>query len=254
MAKIEWLTARPVAHRGLHDARSGTVENTPSAVRAAIAAGYAIEVDLQVSADGEAMVHHDESLERLTEGAGPLAGRTANELQQVSFKHTADRMMTLGELLDLVGSRAMLLLELKSLHDDDPRLPARVATLLQHYHGPVAAMSFDPRLVVMLRRLAPNLTRGIVAERYDPERRRADLRKRLEFAAQVVRSAPQFLAYCVRDLASPIPLTARYALGLPLLTWTVRDEEQRRRAQRHADQIIFEGFRPPISEAQSNVP
>ena len=64
----EWLTARPIAHRGLHDAPSGVIENTPSAFRAAIASDYGIECDLQISADGEAMVHHDEQLGRLTDG------------------------------------------------------------------------------------------------------------------------------------------------------------------------------------------
>ena len=66
----ELLTARPIAHRGLHDAPSGVIENTPSAFRAAIASGYGIECDLQVSADGEAMVYHDDVLGRLTDHHG----------------------------------------------------------------------------------------------------------------------------------------------------------------------------------------
>ena len=68
----DWLTARPIAHRGLHDAASGVIENTASAFRAAIAGGYGIECDLQISADGEAMVHHDDALGRLTDGTGRL--------------------------------------------------------------------------------------------------------------------------------------------------------------------------------------
>ena len=105
-ARLAWLTARPIAHRGLHDAARGIIENTPAAVRAAIAGNYGIEVDLQISADGEAMVHHDDALGRLTEGAGALDRFTAAALKRVPFRATADRMMTLGELCDLVGGRA----------------------------------------------------------------------------------------------------------------------------------------------------
>src|SRR5262245_16078655 len=98
MSELDWLIARPVAHRGLHDAQSGIIENTASAFKAAIAGGYGIECDLQITADGEAMVHHDDVLGRLTQGSGRLAAMTAGELGQIAFKATADRMITLGEL------------------------------------------------------------------------------------------------------------------------------------------------------------
>src|SRR5687768_13435197 len=77
----DWLTARPVAHRGLHDAARGVIENMPGAITAAIAGNFAIEVDLQLTSDGEAMVHHDDALGRLTEGSGTLLGKTAAELK-----------------------------------------------------------------------------------------------------------------------------------------------------------------------------
>src|SRR4051812_49154366 len=96
MSNLDWLTARPIAHRGLHDARAGRVENTPSAFAAAIAAGYGIECDLQLSVDGEAMVHHDERLGRLTDGDARLDTMTAADLKQVAFRGSADRMLTVG--------------------------------------------------------------------------------------------------------------------------------------------------------------
>ena len=112
----DWLTARPIAHRGLHDA-GGAIENTASAFRAAIAGGYGIECDIQISADGEAMVHHDDALGRLTDAAGPLVAMPAAELKRIAFKATADRMLTLGELCDLVAGRAALVIEIKSRFD-----------------------------------------------------------------------------------------------------------------------------------------
>ena len=113
-------------------------------MRAAIAAGYGIEVDLQISADGEAMVHHDDVLGRLTEGAGRLDRLSAAELKRVAFRGSAERMMTLGDLCDLVGGRVALLLELKSRFDGDGRLPARVAALLAGYRGPGRADVLRP--------------------------------------------------------------------------------------------------------------
>ena len=120
MASLDWLTARPIAHRGLHGA--GAIENTASAFTTAIAGGYGIECDLQISADGEAMVHHDDALGRLTDGQGRLADMDAAALKAVRFKASDDRMLTLGELCELVAGRTTLVLELKSRFDGDRRL------------------------------------------------------------------------------------------------------------------------------------
>src|ERR1700682_5233680 len=127
MSDLDWLFARPVAHRGLHDAQKNVIENTPSAFAAAIAGGYGIECDLQITADGEAMVHHDEALGRLTNGTGRLDAMGAPDLKRIAFTATADRMITLGELCDLTAGGATLVIELKSRFDGDRRLAARAA-------------------------------------------------------------------------------------------------------------------------------
>ena len=247
MPGLDWLTARPVAHRGLHDAAAGVIENTASAFAAAMAGGYAIETDLQVSADGEAMVYHDDGLGRLTEGAGRLDAMTAAQLRAVPFKASADRMQSLGELCALAAGRVPLVIELKGRFDGDRRLAARVADVLRTYPGPAAVMSFDPQQVEAVRALSPDLPRGIVAERsyHHPEWTMvpAPVRRDMTWFSHAWRTRPHFLAYSVRDLPAAAPLVARHAFGLPLLTWTVRTADDRRRA-RWADQIIFEGFRP----------
>jgi glycerophosphoryl diester phosphodiesterase len=243
---LPWLVARPIAHRGLHDAAHGVIENTASAFTAAVAGSYGIETDVQISGDGEAMVHHDDALGRLTDGAGALRDLSAADLKRVPFRATADRMMTLGEILDLVAGRAPLIVELKSRFDGDLRLAARAAAVLEGYRGPAAVMSFDPTPVIALRRLAPGLVRGIVAERrYEPpewEHLDAAQRLALPLLLHGWNSRPHFVAYCVDDLATLPPCAARL-VGLPLLTWTVRTEAQRAMAARYADQAIFEGFR-----------
>jgi len=242
----DWLTARPIAHRGLHDAAAGRIENTPSAFRAAIDAGYGIECDLQISADGEAMVHHDDALGRLTDGAGRLDSMTAAALRRIAFKATADHMLTLGELCDLVAGRVTLLIELKGRFAGDTRLAARTAEVLAGTSGPIAAMSFDPGLMAALRSLAPKLTRGLVAMRRDAGVPASAKMSALRYAWQALDARPQFLAYRVQDLTSAPPLIARNLLRWPVLTWTVRNTADRTRAARYADQIIFEGFRPEL--------
>ncbi len=245
---LHWLIARPIAHRGLHDAAHGIVENTAGAMRAAIAANYGIETDVQISADGEAMVHHDDVLGRLTEGEGRLDGLTAADLKRVPFRDSDERMLTLGELCDLVGGRVCVVVELKSRFDRDARLPARVAEVLGSYRGPVAPMSFDPRQLAMLRQKAPQLTRGIIAAKYRPhpywDQMPAWLRYGMGCLAPALTAGPQFVAYGIADLPALAPTLARHVLGLPLLTWAVRTPEERERAARYADQMIFEGFRP----------
>jgi glycerophosphoryl diester phosphodiesterase len=246
MADIDWMIARPIAHRGLHDG-ARTIENTPSAFNAAIAAGYGIECDLQLASDGDAMVHHDWALGRLTNGQGRLADMPADMLRQVPFRSTGDRMMTLAELFDLVAGRVPLFLELKSLFDGDRRLAERVADLLRGYSGPVAVMSFDPEVVSAMRELSDATPRGIVAERRydDPEWAWMTAMQRFAMARLLHANStrPQFVAYKVRDLPALGPRLAR-AFGAPVLAWTVRTGEDRERARRYASQMIFEGFRP----------
>jgi glycerophosphoryl diester phosphodiesterase len=244
----EWLIARPVAHRGLHDAAAGVIENTSSAFAAAVAADYAIECDIQISGDGEAMVFHDHTLERLTERAGRVDTLPAVELQRVPFRASADRMLTLGDLCDLVSGRTALFVEIKSSFNGDLRLVTRAADVLARYTGHVALMSFDPAPIAALRTLAPHLPRGIVAElRYHHAEWSplpARTKRALSYFQHALQSRPQFVAYSVKDLPAAIPWLARNVLGLPLLTWTVRTDEDRARAERHADQMIFEGLRP----------
>ena len=248
MSGLDWLTARPVAHRGLHDAGAGVIENTPSAFAAAVAADYAIECDLQISADGEAMVHHDDALGRLTDGSGRLDEMTGAELRRVAFKATTDRMISVGELCELVAGRVTLVIELKSGRAGDHRLALRAAQILSAYAGPAAVMSFDPAQIVPVRTSAPHLTRGIVAEswsgHFNPGQAFARGRRALAYGHDALKAHPQFIAHSVKDLPAALPFAARHLCGMPLLAWTVRSMADRQRAARWADQMIFEGFRP----------
>lgn len=245
-AAPDWLR-RPFAHRGLHDAANGIVENTASAVTAAVEAGYGIEVDLRLAACGTVMVFHDAGLSRLTTADGQMGALTCQELQAIPFRTGGDRMLSLAELLALVAGRVPMLLELKSDAPGDPRIVAAVVGAMHDYRGPFAAMSFDPRLVLAFRRAAPQMVRGLVAERFasrsDWPQLSAWQRLRLRLLLDAFRTRPDFIAYDIDGLPALAPLLARRLFGRPLLTWTVRTPEQRRRAAHYADAIIFEGFR-----------
>jgi glycerophosphoryl diester phosphodiesterase len=244
----DWLTARPVAHRGLHDISRGIVENMPGAIAAALAGNFAIEVDIQLSADGEAMVHHDHELGRLTEATGAVAAKTAAELKAVKFKDTPERMMTLSDLCALAGGRVPLVIELKSHFAGDRRLVKRMAEVLASYAGPAVGMSFDPDQVMALRELLPNRPRGIVAQRTYDDAYWAELtqgqRDSMLYLRHGLQTQPHFVAFKIDHLPAPAPWIARNLFGCPLLSWTVRTAEQRSRVARSADQMIFEGFVP----------
>jgi glycerophosphoryl diester phosphodiesterase len=248
MRAPDWLTSRPVAHRGLHQPASGIIENMPAAAEAAAAGNFSIECDIQLTADGEAMVHHDDALGRLTVGSGALINMTAAELRAVEFRDTPERMMSLAELCALVNGRVPLVIEVKSHFDGDRQLVKRMAQVLAAYSGPAAGLSFDPDQVVALREIMPELPRGIVAERnYDVtswKKLTLEQRQGMLHLRHALRTRPHFVAYRVDDLPAAAPWIARKLFGLPLLTWTVRTPEQRERAAQHADQMIFEGFLP----------
>jgi glycerophosphoryl diester phosphodiesterase len=248
MVDASWIAARPVAHRGLHDVALEIVENTAAAFSAAAAAGYAMECDVQISADGEAMVFHDDTLDRLMEASGRLDVRTAADLAALPMKHGPDRIITLGQLCDLVGGRAPLIVEIKASWSTDRRLERRVADVLKAYSGPVAVMSFDPGSTAAFRTLAPGIPRGVVQESFygDEEWNRLSFWRKYALGRllHLPASRPHFLAWYVADIECRAPQLARRLLHLPVLTWTVRTAAEQARAAVFADQMIFEGFRP----------
>ncbi len=247
MSALERLIERPVAHRGLHDLSRGHVENSLSAAESALLHGFGIECDVRLSADGEAMVFHDATLERLTGATGRLADRRAAELETLALSGGDDRIPRLGHLLGLVAGRVPLVIEIKSDFDGDLRLARRTAEAVRDYAGPVALKSFDPAVVAVLREIAPERPRGIVGRsRYEdgegapPAAMRHVLANLLHFEETL----PDFLSWNVGDLDTAAPHLCRVGIGLPVLAWTVRSEDEYRQARRHADQIVFEGFLP----------
>lgn len=243
---------RPIAHRGLHDAAKGIVENTRPAFEAAIAKGYGIECDLRPGADGTPLVFHDLALARLTQGSGLVTELQPACAAKLPFKGAEiTGILPFADLLALVAGRVPLFAEIKSEWETpDLGFLSEIARLAKLYKRPLALMSFDPAVVAAIGRLAPEVPRGIVSGSYFdadgkgwwPDSPLTDARRRaLASLLESGQAAPSFYAYEVGALPAPATQRAR-AQGLPVLTWTVRTEDQRRIAKQHADAPIFEGF------------
>ena len=254
----DWLMHRPIAHRGLHDASAGVIENTLAAAEAAVAAGFAIECDVQLSRDGEAFVFHDFTLDRLTDRRGALIEFSAAEIRKASFLPggEGEGIPAFAELLALVAGRTPIVCELKSRFDRNFRIADRVAVVAEAYEGPLALKSFDPDLIAYLRLRWPRLgppgrlcPAGIVAEAsYDgPDWDELSDHQKRDWTTfeHYDRARPDFLSWNVDDLPHAIPFFVREMTGAPVMAWTVRGAAQREAARKWADQIVFEGAGRP---------
>jgi len=239
---------RPIAHRALHDA--SRPENSLSAVRAAVEAGYGIEIDVQPSADGVAMVFHDETLNRMTALTGPITSRTADELKTIPLQDTPNTIPTLSDVLTAVGGRVPLVIEIK---DQSGTLGPKVGTLedavarqIEGYAGPLAVMSFNPFSVAQMLDLAPDVPRGLVTCSFEDEEWAAinsDWRHALAQMSQLEGAEAAFISHHATDLHSPSVAHAR-TKGAAILCWTIRSQGAADAALKIADQITFEGFTP----------
>lgn len=240
--------ARPIAHRALHDRATGRPENSRAAVRAAVAAGYAIEIDLQPSADGVPMVFHDYDLRRLTGVPGRVRGLSAAELGATRLLDAEDGIPTLAEVLEIVGGKVPLLIELK---DQDGAMGPQVgpleeatAKVLAGYAGPVAVMSFNPHAIAAFHAAAPEIPVGLTTSAYTgqdwpllPVRVRETLREIPDYD----RVGASFLSHEAADLGAPRVAELK-AQGAAILCWTIRSPEAEAEARKVAQNVTFEGY------------
>lgn len=240
----------PIAHRALHDKVQHRPENSRAAIAAAVAHGYGIEIDLQPSSDGVAMVFHDDTLNRMTQASGPIRARTADALGRICLREGDEGIPRLSEVLAMVGGRVPLLLELKDQHGQmgrgDGVLEQAVAQDLRGYAGPVAVMSFNPEMVVEMARLAAHVPRGIVTCAYDDgawSELPGPTRDRLRGIPNFDRAGASFISHQASDLHSP-RVGGLKSRGATILCWTIRSAEAEAAGRRVADNITFEEYLP----------
>ncbi|MGR3518994.1 MAG: glycerophosphodiester phosphodiesterase family protein [Roseovarius sp.] len=248
----EAFLAVPLAHRGLHDLDAARPENSRAATRAAIAAGYGIEIDLQASRDGTAMVFHDYDLGRLTPETGPVRQRDAAQLARIPLKGGDEGIPDLPEILSLVAGQVPLLVELKDQHgqmgETDGALESATAAALSGYAGPVAVMSFNPHMMIAMAARAPQIPRGLVTGAFAAENwplLREETRARLRAIPDYDAAGACFVSHEAGDLDSPHLARVR-ARGGASVGWPGRRAAPPARARRVADTITFEGYLPDL--------
>ncbi|MET0295400.1 MAG: glycerophosphodiester phosphodiesterase [Phenylobacterium sp.] len=232
----------PVAHRGLWSP-DGAPENSLGAFQAACAAGYGIELDVQLSADGEAMVFHDDDLMRMCGVPGRVGERTAAELSELRLPGGGEKIPTLLEALAVIGHRAMVHVELKTPYGAVGPLEQRVHEVLIDHNGPVCVIGFNPYSHAWFADRFPGVLRGLDSYSY---RRAPHLseEQRQAFARleHVSIARPHFLALAA-DMLPCERAAAHRAGGMPVIAWTIRRPDQWESLKAHCDNLIFEGFR-----------
>jgi len=246
----EAFFAQPIAHRGLHDAKGGVLENSLGAVRAAVAAGYGIEVDLQPSSDNQAMVFHDATLDRLTGETGRIDGVPARNLAEISLTGTDETIPTFAAMLELVAGRVPLVIELKDqdggLGPDFGELHLATAELIRGYDGPIAVMSFNALMIEAFAKVLPDCPIGLITCAFttdywpDVSKARREILAAIETADQI---EIDFISHQVADLGMARVAELK-AQGLPIFCWTTRSLEDDALARRVADNVTFEGYTP----------
>jgi glycerophosphoryl diester phosphodiesterase len=233
----------PIAHRGLWSP-GGAPENSLSAFQAACAAGYGIELDVQLSADGEAMVFHDDGLKRMTGIDRRLRDLSAAELAELRLAGSDERIPTLLETLAVIGHRAMVHIELKTPYGEVGPLEQRVHEVIADHNGPLCLIGFNPYSHAWFADRYPGVLRGLDSYSYAKAPNMSeDQRRSLARLEHVAIARPHFLALGLDML--PCERAAKHrADGMPIVAWTVREPAQWDAIKDGCDNLIFEGFAP----------
>jgi glycerophosphoryl diester phosphodiesterase len=241
----------PVAHRGLHDRAKGVIENSRSAFEAAVARGFAIECDLQLTSDGVPVVFHDDDLERLTGLSGPVSGISSEIFCTTPLLGSAngDSPQRFADFLAQIDGRVLLQIELKrqSGAAATQTLARRAAEALASYAGPVTIESFDPEQLILIREHGFKGPRGIITYAYDNPEWDEGMSDAERTMLRDLTHAPQtqfdFIS-CFQHSLNLQSVMHWRAQGKPVTAWTVRSMQEALAAASGSDQIVFEGFDP----------
>lgn len=230
------------AHRGLHNGERA--ENSISAMKAAVEAGFGIELDVRLSKDGVLMVFHDDTLDRVCGREGKVIDFTAEELATFKLNGTDDGIPTFDEVLEVVGGKVPLLVEIKE-NAGDSSVSKAAAERLKNYSGPYIVESFNPLSVKNAASILPEVACGFLSRHFTKEE---ETKKPLYFILENLLinriSNPSFIAYKHEDHYMPMLKLARL-LGARTIAWTVRSPEEEKAAYEHGfATVIFENYVP----------
>jgi glycerophosphoryl diester phosphodiesterase len=237
-----WLVAVPIAHRGLHN--EIRPENSLVAIDEAVQRGFPVEIDVQTSIDGRAIVFHDWNLQRLTGFDGRVKLTNSAEIAKLRLAGGSERVPLLEDVLDLVNGRQPLIVEIKN-RKRPGALEPEVSRILRKYKGAVAVHSFNPFSLGWFRRNHPGLCRGQISCSFDTDDMASWKKVILAHYGMNWMSRPHFISHHWKQLPAIVPTLLRLLLRMPLLTWTVRGEKEETFARRYADNVFFESYLPP---------
>jgi len=236
--KVDFIDRfRLVAHRGLHDNANGVPENSMTAFQRAIDRGHAIELDVRLTADDQLVVFHDNTLNRMTGVPGDVDRWVLADLKKLRLLGTEEAIPTVEEMLELVNGQVPLLIEIKNAKSENVgRLEPRLMALLENYPGFFILESFNPEVLVWLRRNAPQYIRGQLGE-YTKEDKRMDNYSRYLLFNPMTK--PDFIAFDIHSIDYKLRLSCKKH-GVPLIGWTIRTQDDLKRARQLCDGIIYE--------------
>lgn len=237
---MNWITTRPIAHRGLHQGHE-IPENSMVAFEAAMAANHPIELDIQLLADGQIAVFHDKDLQRLTGQSGSIFEQTLETLSNFRLFDSDQTIPSLADVLALVNGQVPLLVELKNEGQVGP-LESALHEGLKGYRGEVAIQAFNPFSLRWFKRNAPSIIRGQLASNFKGEKLSLHNKVLLSNLWMNWASEPHFIAYDICALPSWATTFNRRVFNTPLIAWTVRTEAEKNVALAMADNYIFDAF------------
>lgn len=243
-AGLSELRGWSYAHRGLHG--EGFPENSMAAFRAALEAGYGIELDVHLLKDGSLAVMHDSSLKRTTGCDGNIEDLTAERLSDYRLQGTAETIPLFGDVLSLFAGKAPLIIELKSFGGNYAALTEAACAMLDSYQGAYCVESFDPRCVYWLRKNRPDIIRGQLSENFLASSIRQPwlLKFAVTFNLFNFLTMPDFIAYRYSDRRTLTNAITRKLWRVQGVSWTLRSKEEYDTAVREGWLPIFENFRP----------
>lgn len=241
MPAPDWLLAKPIAHRGLfNEARP---ENSLVAIDAAVSAGFPVEIDVQLTSDGHAVVFHDWNLKRLTGLDAKVKDVTIEKIRELTLLGTDQRIPTLEETLIVIAGRTPALVEIKNRRYPT-RLEPVAGRILNAYKGPVAIQSFNPYTLGWFSLRYPRIARGQISCAFDTDDM-ADWKKQiLSNYGMNWMSRPQFISHHWKQLPAVVPTFLRTTCKTPLIVWIIRNQEEIAMAKRLGDNYVFEQFIP----------
>lgn len=229
------------AHRGLHDKKRGIPENSFPAFRAAIEAGDGIELDVHLTKDGQLVVFHDDTFERICGRRGRVEDTSYEEMQKYRLAETKERIPLLSEVLQLVDGKVSLLIEVK-LPNTDTKICRKLDEELRKYHGEYMIQSFNSLVLRWMKKHRNEIPRGQLSENLTKNDRTTHylLRFCVKYLLSNCMCRPDFISYRWSDRKNPGLWLNRVLFKTPAAAWTLHGEKDVKAARRSFDMYIFE--------------